>query len=159
MVSLGGSVAKSQALHAACANNVFEVVRSILEIYPSSINVKGFENLTPLMCAALCAAGRTSKNSIDETWVVDYLLAVGASKGTTDGNGLSAYGHLKKSMADSHIAMQDMMGHRTSLPRGANPTIQVLEAKLMPPGGPTTSDLSGGEGAEAGFVEFRAEDR
>ena len=35
---------------------------------------------------------------------------------------------------------------------------ETREAKLMPPGGHTAADRAGGEGADAGYVDYSAED-
>lgn len=153
----GASVLRSHALHAACALNAFEAVEFLLQMEPTAVNAIDQLNFTPLMCAALSAAGRSTKSGIQDVRVIDRLLACEARKDIQDPNGMTAYGLFKKKMADQDIMMRSIMGQATrSEPPCA--TTQALERKLMPPGGPTSADLSGGEGANAGFADYSQED-
>jgi len=154
LVSAGGSLFRSHAIHAASANNVNQVVRFCLEQDPSVVNSLDQYCTTPLMAAAARAAGRSTINGIDETIVIDTLLSAGADKNLQDTLGLTAYGHFKRQMKQYDIMMSAMMGQSSSTARALHPTELGIEQKLLPVGGPTASDLSGGEGAESGFMDY-----
>lgn len=51
----------------ACMNNRFEDAKRLLETDAASINSADEHKLTPLMCAAESAAGRSTKDGIEET--------------------------------------------------------------------------------------------
>jgi hypothetical protein len=158
LVTLGGSISKSHALHVACANNVLDVVKLLLELEPTAVNGYDRMNLTPLMVAADSAAGRKTITGIREVDIVNYLLANGAQTSLQDSDGMTAYGHFKKKTAEFALMMQAMMG-RTTKQSALHSSVVALERKLLPPGGPTTADLCGGEGSSSGFVDYSQEDR
>ena len=158
LIQQGGSLARSNALHAACANRDAAIARCILQLDPSCLEARDIENSTPLIVAAAAAAGSANINGIPSQPVIDVLLAAGAQKGAVDSDGLTAYGTLK-SMHDKYgQAMQAMMGRPVSGGSRTTPGLAALEAKLMPPGGPTAADRAGGEGADAGYVDYGEED-
>lgn len=160
LVSEGGSLERAHALHVACGNNTKEVVNIVLQLSPQSINARDATGSTPLMVAAASAAGRKSDDGIDDTIVVNKLVAARADKQLQNPSGMTAYGIYKKTTNEFYIMMQSMMGEPVGGRRPApHPTELTLEAKLMPPGGPTAADLSGGEGPESGFMDYTAEDR
>lgn len=159
LIGEGGSLARSNALHAACANKDPAIVRCILQMDPSCIEARDMNNSTPLMIAAATAAGMANKNGIPRDQpVIDLLLAAGAQKGATDPNGMTAYGTLESMHADYDEMMQAMMGRAVQTGPQSTPGLAELQAKLMPPGGPTVADRTRGEGAEAGFIDFKDED-
>jgi len=158
LIHAGGSLFRSHAIHAACANNDEIVLDCLLQMDPTIIDSLDKENCTPLMIAAEEAAGRNSINGIPETNLIDSLLAAGANKQTEDPFGLTAYGHFKKMTKGYEEMMNALMG-KSSMTSRAHPTHLMVERKLLPPLGPTTADLSCGQGAESGFVDYSQEDR
>jgi hypothetical protein len=138
LVKQGGSLARSTALHMACEHNKPKIVKLILDMDHSTLHTKNSRGETALVVAAKNAAGRITINGLDDTEVVDQLLAAGANKSDTDPLGMTAYGHFTKS-ADFMLR---------------NPGVDVLQQKLYPPSGPSTGDISGG----SGFVDYTAED-
>ena len=148
VVKNGGSIAKSTALHAACTTNSIKVVKLLLQMDPASVQTKNTLGQTPLMVAAINATGRRSINGIDDTQVIDALLASGATKQDVDSVGMTAYGYYRKS---SEMAVS--MTHYEY-----RHTITDLEHKLYPPGGPTMVDFAKGMGGSSGFVDYGPED-
>lgn len=158
LIREGGSLARSNALHAACANRDFAIVQCILQMDRSCLEARDHGNMTPLMVAAAAAAGSANINGIPTQPVIDLLLAAGAEKGAVDPNGLTAYGTLKSMKNQYSLAMQAMMGRPVRGASQSTPGLVQLEAKLMPHGGPTAADRTGGERAEAGYVDYSEED-
>ena len=158
LIQQGGSLARSNALHAACANRDVAIARCILQLDPSCLEARDIENMTPLIVAAAAAAGSANINGIPSQPVIDVLLAAGAQKGAVDSAGLTAYGTLESMHDKFGQAMQAMMGRPVGGGSRTTPGLAALEAKLMPPGGPTAADRTGGEGADAGYVDYGAED-
>jgi hypothetical protein len=166
LISLGGAIFKSHGLHVACANNVLDMVKLLLELAAESGGgdadaVNGYDrlNFTPLMVAAGSAAGRKNIDGIREVDIIDYLLAAGAKTSLQDSDGMTAYGHFKKKTADYAQMMQAMMGRSSEQQSSSHGSVHVLERKLLPPGGPTAADLTGGEGPSSGFVDYSQEDK
>ena len=158
LIREGGSLARSNALHAACALNDPSIVRCILQIDPTTLESRDVSNVTPLMIAAASAAGKSTINGFPRNQpVIDILIAAGADKGAVDSKGLTAYGTFKAYNKDSSQAVQAMMGRAVHTERGV-PGLAELEARLMPPGGPTRADRSGGESSEQGFIDYTEED-
>jgi hypothetical protein len=122
----------------ACEHNKPKIVKLIVEMDRSTLQCKDSRGQTALIVAAKNAAGRISINGLDDTVVVDQLLAAGANKSDTDPLGMTAYGHFTKST--------DFML--------SNPGVRPLQQKLYPPSGPSSGDVSGG----SGFVDYTAED-
>ena len=153
LVQSGGSIARSLALHFACDKNSIKVVNLLLQMGDAdSSNMKAPKTgRTPLMIAAMNAAGRLSITGIDDTEVIDALLlltAASTSKSDVDSAGMTAYGyftHKSKMMIE--------MTHYQH--RGK---ITDLEHKLYPPGGPTLTDFAGGRGGASGLVDYGPED-
>ena len=54
--------------------------------------------------------------------------------------------------------MQAMMGRPVQSNSRLVPGLAQIEAKLMPPGGPTAADQSGGDSAEPGLINYGGED-
>ena len=158
LVNSGGSIARSHAIHAACANNSKPALDCLLTMDPSIVNSLDQANCTPLMVAAQSAAGRSTINGIPETNVIDTLLAVGANKQATDSFGLTAYGHFKRSTKGFAEMLNAMMGKSCATSQ-VHPMHAVVERKLLPPLGPTAADMTGGEGEEAGFMDYSEADR
>ena len=52
-----------------------------------------------------------------------------------------------------------LTGTSASIPASKHQTERVLAQKLLPSGGPTATDISGGEGTEQGFMDYSQEDR
>lgn len=151
---MGGSIARSKALHIACEKNSIQVVNLLLDLDSDRSKTKGSLMRTPLIIAAIAAPGRHCISGIDDTEVIDALLLAASSgegtniKSEVDSTGMTAYGHYKKSSTMS-IAMTHYQ-HRHK--------ITDLEHKLYPPGGPTLMDFSEGKGATSGFVDYGPED-
>jgi hypothetical protein len=148
-----GSLVRSHALHAACANNALPVVNYILEHEPNTIESRDQNLSTPLMVAASSAAGRNTNSGIAETVVIDRLLAAGANKSLQDDAGMTAYGNFLAAKKEYEIMIIAMTGGNVR-PRGNLPSVQALETKLRPTEGPSPGDVSGGTGANTGFVDY-----
>ena len=142
LVSRGGSIATSTALHRACENNAIKVVQLLLEMESTSVD------RTPLMIAAKNAAGRCSINGIDDTKVIDCLLTASADKSLIDTSGMTAYGFFRKTSKQ----MFDITHYHC---RGK---LVALESKLCPMEGPTDVDLADGKGGDTGSVDYGPED-
>ena len=158
LVHSGASVARSCALQVACRNNAFEAVKLLLEIEPAAINHPDNRgNNTPLMLAAMSAAGRCSRSGIDETKVVDYLLSNGADKGLQDRNGMTAYGRFVQQREEYAVAIQAMAGRPVTIGGASSGTRseRALQAKLTPVEGPSAADLTGGR--HPGIVDYGLE--
>mmetsp|Transcript_33190 Transcript_33190/g.80526 ORF Transcript_33190/g.80526 Transcript_33190/m.80526 type:complete len:483 (+) Transcript_33190:361-1809(+) len=152
LISQGGSLRRSYALHVACANNDPAIARCILQMDQSCLEVKDTESNTPLMIAAATAAGKQTNDGLPKDHaVIDLLLSFGAQKSVTNAKGSTAYDTFLAIHHEYRLMMQSLLGVPMSrfLP-GRN----ELEAKLLPPGGPATADRSGSEG----FVDYRIQD-
>jgi hypothetical protein len=145
---VGGSVARSTAVHAACENNLPNVVKLLLEYEPTAVNARNASNLTPLMVAAKNASERCSINDINDTDVIDHLLSCGAHKAMTDSVGMTAYGYFRKT-SKQMVGMTYLHGLGS---------IFSLENKLRPLAGPTSVDMAGGKENGIGIVDYAAED-
>jgi len=152
LVKEGASLSRSHVLHAACANNAVHIVTCLLQLDPSIVNSKDQLTCTPLMLAAVNAAGRESINGIDDIVVIDKLIATGARTDIQDQHGMTAYGHFKKSTDDYDIMMKAMTGNTSNLKESA--LRGPVNRRLMSPGGPTACDLAGGEEASGGFAQY-----
>jgi hypothetical protein len=158
LIRQGGSLARSNALHAACANRDVAIARCILQLDPSCLEARDVSSSTPLMVAAAAAAGSSNVNGIPSQPVIDLLLAAGAQKGAVDPTGLTAYGTLRYMHDQYSQAIQAMTGRPVLGASHAKPGLAELYAKLMPPGGPTAADRTGGKSADAGYVDYGEED-
>ena len=159
LVAEGGSLARSNALHAACANNDPAIVRCILDMDPTTLESRDPSNSTPLMIAAVTAAGMSNINGMPRDQpVIDLLIGRGAQKGAVNLDGMTAYGTLKSTVEEYGMAMNAMMGRAAQAGPRTMPGLAALEAKLIPPGGPTAADRSGGATAESGFIDYKEEE-
>jgi hypothetical protein len=86
------------------------------------------------------------------------LMATGARKEALNSNGMSAYGMLMSTQSRYRQMMQAMMGTAVTGAGAGTPGLAALAAKLMPAGGPTDGDRTGGEGTASGFVDYSEED-
>jgi hypothetical protein len=115
-------------------------------------------SLTLLITPAFSAAGRQGKLSVSGirggTFDIDLLLVSGAEKGIQDKDGVTVYGHYKRSRAEYDTMLRAMTGESV---HSGDPESNVVETKLMPPGGPSAADLSGER--RDGIVDYSAEDR
>ncbi|MGK3739698.1 MAG: hypothetical protein ACI90V_006545 [Bacillariaceae sp.] len=108
--------------------------------------------------AAARAAGMSTKSGIPrEHPVIDLLLTAGTQKDAVDHRGMTAYGNLKQQLKEYDQMMSAMMGMATGgLNSGAAvPGLSHLETKLMPSGGPTAGDISGGSSGEVGIIDYK----
>jgi Ankyrin repeats (3 copies) len=187
--SAGGSILRSNALHAAVSNNSLQVVTWLLEQEPTAVNSRDSSQSTPLMVAAASAFGRSSIRGIPDTLVMDKLLASGADKSAQDDLGMTAFGRFKSTTSgfsamvgavigqhalpvfNSRAMLGDILGPGAGM-GGAGAatagggagitsflTCQDVEMKLCPPGGPSRGDLSGGIAAQSGLVDYTEQDR
>jgi len=159
LVQEGGSLSRSHALHAACALNDPTIVQCIIDMDPSTIESRDVNNTTPLMMAAVAAAGRSTNQGYSSAQpVIDILLAANADKSAVTTNGQTACGMFKSQREGYSQMMQAMMGRPVQSNSRLVPGLAQLEAKLMPPGGPTAADQSGGDSAEPGLINYGDED-
>ena len=157
-LSQGGSVVRSHALHAAVGNNCFEMVKLLLRIELDAINAFDEFGATPLMVAAISAAGRSSNDGIQDTRIIDLLLEAGATRELCDRSGMTAYGKYVDARKQYTLAIQTMMG--MSVPSSSapkHPSEERLMRILVPVNGPTEADLHGGEN-NPGLVEYSDDD-
>jgi hypothetical protein len=154
----GGSLLRSNALHAAVANNNVTIVKCIIDTDPSTVNSKDRAGCTPLMIAAARAAGMSTNSGIPrEQPIIDLLLTACAQKDTVDHRGMTAYGNLKQQLKEYDQMMSAMMGMATGF--GAVVAgLSHLEAKLMPSSGPTAGIVSGGTSGEVCIIDYKDED-
>ena len=69
---------------------------------------------------------------------------------------MTAYGHFMKQRNEYAVAMQAMMGCLVPANNpgvlSGRPSIQALQTKLIPPGGPSSADLTGGR--DDGIMDY-----
>jgi hypothetical protein len=155
----GGSLVRSNALHVACGCNDASIVKSILEMDPLTISARDEENVTPLMVAAVSAAGRRRSStgfSMDHS-VIDTLLAAGADKDATNSDGLTAYG-LFLTQHKGYQRFQQTFSMQQPSDSMLIPGYAELEAKLKPRNGPTPADLTGGDSEKPGIIYYSEEE-
>jgi hypothetical protein len=149
---MGGSIARSTALHIACEHNSPSVVKLLLELEPKAVDARNKNapsKLTPLMVAAKNASERCSINGINDTEIIDHLLSCEAETTMTDSVGMTAYGYFRK-------VSKQLIG-RTYV-HGVG-KIFSLENKLRPPNGPTPVDMEGGKAnTSTGIIDYGLED-
>jgi hypothetical protein len=159
----GGSLARSSAMHIACGHNAVEFVQYFMRLDRTIHSARDDANVTPLMVAAACAAGRQALGGISETQVIDMLLAAGARKDDVDSQNLTAYGHFRKAISEFQTMLTAMCG-APLLPGhgqyGQHSPVTAVFTKLMPPGGPTAADWTGGVTmVDEGFMDYTEDDR
>mmetsp|Transcript_28636 Transcript_28636/g.69377 ORF Transcript_28636/g.69377 Transcript_28636/m.69377 type:complete len:206 (-) Transcript_28636:1305-1922(-) len=149
LINQGGSLARSSALHIACANQNTAMVEYILRKDPSTLESRDETTSTPLMIAAASAAAQGKMMGIIDSSnqpVIDLLLASGARKDAVNSKGMTAYGNLLHMHHQFNaMMMQSIMGGPGVRGEGAasiTPGLSELLSKLMPPGGPTAADRS-----------------
>jgi len=153
LLHLGASVARSCALHAACAQNALEFVDLLLKVEPSAVNGYDMNGCTPLMIAVggIESHARNILDDID-TQVIDKLLEAGADKSLTDKKTMTAFGHFIQIIKSWELCMLSLTGTRMAF-RATDVSVAALKQKLMAPDGPTDSDKSG-ERPNSGFIEY-----
>jgi hypothetical protein len=142
LVARGASVTQSHALH-CCAANGGRMVTLLPELLQlgGDVNGRDRENLTPLMLAAQKVA---QAEGAPDTTMLALMFASGADKELTDGEGKTALGHLRAVTR----GLNDFRSTMLSQPRV--PPNPMLEAMLMPNGGPTEADEAANEEGGAG---------
>jgi len=161
-LSKGASVAGSNILHAAVMYDSLELVKHLVGIEPSAINDFDEKGCTPLMVAAIICAGRASSSSGENKniQVLSYLLSNGAYQNVCDSSGMTAYGKYLSVKKAYKISMQTLMGGpvlSSSFDSPSNPDESHIMRVLLPYGGPTESDLRGGE-SNSGFIDFDSDE-
>ena len=155
LISDGASLVNSHALHAACALNDIYVAKTILDMDASTLESRDVHNATRLFLAAAYMAGQSNNSGFAlEHPMIDFLLDAGADKDATNSEGLTAYGTFKSYNRNYQQSIQAMMGNAVFNDELMVPGQAALEMKLVPRGGPTAADLSYGEGADRGYVEY-----
>jgi hypothetical protein len=157
LVSRGASITRSHVLHCAVANNCYEMTKSLLLLEHDAIDTLDDFGATPLIVAAINAAGRSTKDGIKNTRIIELLLAEGAKRELCDRSGMTAYGNYLKQREDSNLAIHSMMGMpvpSSSAPK--HPSEERLMKILLPANGPTNADLRGGN-VNPGIVEYDCE--
>ena len=175
LLSEGASISRSHAIHVASFRNNLSVLLCLLDLEPAAIHGRDHQNFTPLMLAAQSvAAGQQSTCSmegINDTRVVDALLARGACINDQDSVGMTAYGHFVKSYDSVMSSRRQAMivcGKSTARAdellldsKNKVPGMKAFVAKLFPAGGPSKADLTGGKATadDDGFVDYTEQDR
>jgi hypothetical protein len=152
-IQQGGSLARATALHVACGRNDPSMVQCILQLDPSTLSSRDQDNVTPLMVAAISAAGRKNNMgfSLDQP-VIDILLAAGADKNATNSDGLTAYGLFQSTLNEFTRMMRALCGQQPA--NTFIPGYAELQAKLKPSTGPTLADLTGGDSGKPGLIHY-----
>jgi Ankyrin repeat len=154
LISSGGSIERSYALHWACAKNCPQLAFSILFFYPNTINIIDKDGFTPLMIAAVNAVCRKrGPDRIDECVVIDILLQQGADRDILDHDNLTAFGHFAQSMKN-YALVWNASSLLPSFNDMTHPLDIVIANKLRPTNGPTKDDLAFGETRARGFVHY-----
>ncbi|KAL3928425.1 MAG: hypothetical protein SGBAC_012659 [Bacillariaceae sp.] len=156
----GATVQGSLIMHVAVANNSEPIVRFLLDRVPSAVNAREVNQCTPLMICAKTTAGKSTKSGVRETRVLDLLLTRGADKTLQDRKGMTAYGHYVRQRMEYDTMMSAMMGQGVQTQTVAtysakHPSERAVQAKLLPPNGPSASDLRGG--AMPGLIVYEDE--
>ena len=135
LVAAGATVDGACALHAAAANHRDDVLALLFaHARGGAVNFVDASGQTPLMVAAVAAAGSGSNCSPPKTACVRTLLRHGADRGAVDPSGRTAYGQLRGA-ARGYADFSRMFGMGRT---GAE--YAELERLLLPPGGPTDAD-------------------
>lgn len=151
----GATVADSNILHVACVENKPDIVELILQLDPTVID-RVEHGHTALMLAAVKASGSRARPGHEDTRVLDLLLANGANKALQNRSGMTAYGLFDSGRKKFDIMIQAMMGQPV-VPKAPDRSQQFIMARLMPPGGPSPNDLTGGR--HAGIIDYSAEEK
>lgn len=159
LISQGGSLARTSALHVACANQNKGIVEYILRKDPSTVERRDETSSTPLVVAAASAAalGNVMGLSRDQP-IIDLLLAAGARKDAVNSKGMTAYGTFVQVQKRMNDMLQTVVGRPGLGLARSTLVLSELKSKLMPPGGPGVADIPGGHGADKGFVDYSQED-
>jgi hypothetical protein len=158
LIQEGGSLSRSNALHAACALNDASKVMCILYADLTTLETRDVYNETPLMTAAAVMAGKSNKNGYPLNHpIIDMLLSAGADKDAVNTDGMTPYGIFVRQHKDYAEMIAAMTG--CEIPRiDSVPGYATLKEKLMPLGGPTRSDLMGGDSEDAGLIHYEEDD-
>ena len=114
-ISQGASVTQSHTLHFSVANNCYNIVKCFIELEHGAIDVLDEFGKTPLKISATSAAVRLKKDGIQNTTVVEILLAERANRDLCDASGMTAYGHFVNARREYNLAIQSIMGNPVSL--------------------------------------------
>lgn len=124
----------------------------LLQMDPGALNFTDAFGNTPLMVAAIKAAGSRSRDGIQDTKVIDLLLQKRANRDLIDEDGMSAYGLLTEKLNEYSLMMSTMLGKPPSS-EPDHPSVTSLKRKLMPSTGPTDADAKGGK-EQPGFIDY-----
>lgn len=160
LVMEGGSINRSNAVHVAVFNECDSLLLALFNMSESKhalANAKDDLGNTPLMVAALTAAGKLSRPSgTTQSCAISILLNLGADKAIQHHRGWTAYGFFVKMMTESAVKAAVEKGQRF---RGVSNTAnQIFEIKqlLRPSNGPTPNDV---DGPGSGFMDYTEIDR
>jgi len=152
----GASVSRSDALHIACARNSYQLVDMLVNLEPTAVNSFDQIGCTPLMLAAVNALGRFTMHGLSDTKVIDALLGTRCiDKNMTNKKGMTAYGCYKDQKYAYDLMTHTLTGQSlTERSNEARQSDEQIQLKLLPPNGPTSPDLTRGEGPGTGYVLY-----
>jgi hypothetical protein len=158
LIEEGGSLCRSNALHAACALNNSHLVTCILSMDHTTLESRDANDFTPLMVAAEVMSGRSNAHSGFPTdhEVIDILLANGADKDAVKRDGMTAYGTFVNSHRKYTESIFAMMGQQIPA-YDTTPGYEAVAEKLMPTRGATRADITGGASEDAGLISYDRE--
>jgi hypothetical protein len=158
LIEEGGTLCRSNALHAACALDNSHLVTCILSMDQSTLESRDANDYTPLMVAAETMSGRSNVHSGFPTNhdVIDILLANGADKDAVKRDGMTAYGTFVNSHRKYTESIFAMMGQQIPA-HDTTPGYEAVAEKLMPTRGATRADITGGASEDAGLISYDRE--
>jgi hypothetical protein len=133
----GADLGRATALHFAVAISFPIRILHELALRGADLNVKDHNGMTPLMIAAMKEPGQVSRfNPVMDSNTISALISLGADKAMTNDEGCTALGVFYQ-VSRSFLDFQATFGIAREVPNRFDP---ILEALLMPPGGPTSAD-------------------
>lgn len=116
LIAKGASLSRSGALHLAVGYNNLRMITFLVESYPLAINTFDPHGNTPLMIAAVRAAGRHTIDGIEDTRILDFLVREGAYTDLCNKENMTAYGcYLKIRNEDDVLSRRHPSEERVQL--------------------------------------------
>ena len=115
-----------------------------MQLEPEAINGRDESNNTPLMVAAASVPMASSLNQAPDIARIEKLVALGADRDLRDPRGRTAYGVLRgacSGLRDFYATFR-LQAEQSDGEAEREAALDRAEAMLMPPGGPTESDLA-----------------
>lgn len=160
LVAEGGSISRSNALHLVARTGYIDLARSLVQLATALertpredvVNARDQNATTPLMCAAMSVADKTTTEGCDDR-ILDFFIDAGARVEDTNVDGMTAYGHYETKRKAFDEMLQSIRGPPVRNIQ-LHPSQITVQNKLRPPTGPTAADLSGAQGEDNGFAVY-----